>query len=88
MEDVCALCGTPWPASQYCPACQEEIEALEACPGCGRSTPDPGDRCPACVDDLCPQCHGASDAPGTLCPPCREEIEAIMAEVDVLPPLK
>ena len=52
----CAGCGIPWDDSQYCPACQEDSDELRAwlaaCPGCGGTSPDPGDLCPACAESV------------------------------------
>lgn len=49
-DDRCAMCGKPWPDGLYCPPCQEVVEEIEACPGCGGKTPDPGELCPCCED--------------------------------------
>ena len=50
-EERCAGCGMPWEESRYCPWCEEERQATFACPGCGGTSPDPGEWCPACEDD-------------------------------------
>jgi hypothetical protein len=49
-DDHCASCGVPWTESLNCPPCQDIIDEIMACPGCGGSTPDPGESCPACEE--------------------------------------
>jgi RNA polymerase subunit RPABC4/transcription elongation factor Spt4 len=52
--DQCEMCGGWWEEDDYCPECQEEIDAIteaeDACPLCHKTSPDPGHLCPPCAE--------------------------------------